>query len=170
MIDYEKQKIVCEKLGISEEELNKKKEEFPEYTQIRFTKQSTDITGEEYGSLTAIYPCKRQERIDWLCKCKCGNWPSVKRYNLTIGHTKTCGRCGTTKKQALIADEDRYTTDFRWNDLTGREYGKLKVIAKTDHFISDNRIGWLCECKCGRQIEFDSHSLQQGKHTSCGYC
>lgn len=34
-------------------------------------------------------------------------------------------------------------------DLTGREFGRLKVIGESDRRASNGQILWECECACG---------------------
>lgn len=52
-------------------------------------------------------------------------------------------------------------------DLQGRKFGYLTVIRKDGH-IRGNFVAWLCECKCGKVIRTDTHSLVGGNSTSCG--
>jgi hypothetical protein len=52
-----------------------------------------DITGEQFGRLTAVSPTKQryQRNIIWLCKCSCGNEKLVSRGFLIAGGAKSCG-------------------------------------------------------------------------------
>lgn len=52
-----------------------------------------DLTNLKFGRLTVISLCGKSKRNDnmWLCRCDCGNGKVVKAYNLTSGHTKSCG-------------------------------------------------------------------------------
>mgnify|MGYP002522731810 CR=1 FL=1 len=54
-------------------------------------------------------------------------------------------------------------------DLTGKQFGELTVISKTDKRTSDRRVIWLCQCSCGNIIEVSSHSIIQGYTKSCGH-
>lgn len=53
----------------------------------------TDITGKQFGYLTAIKQAGKTKSgsIKWLCKCVCGNEAIVGGWNLRSGHTKSCG-------------------------------------------------------------------------------
>lgn len=53
-----------------------------------------DITGNKYGSLTAIEPTDMRTSngsVKWKCKCDCGNIVYISHSNLTQGKTLSCG-------------------------------------------------------------------------------
>jgi hypothetical protein len=51
-----------------------------------------DLTGETFGRLQVIERApSRGKRTYWKCVCKCGNECEVEAYNLTSGHTRSCG-------------------------------------------------------------------------------
>lgn len=62
-----------------------------------------DLSGEKYGLLTAKKPIKTRNktrtRTKWLCECECGATAIVDAWNLTSGHTKSCG-CLNSKTTA----------------------------------------------------------------------
>lgn len=49
----------------------------------------------------------------------------------------------------------------------GNEYGYLTVIARAQN-DKNGRARWLCQCKCGNQIEVLGKSLRNGNTKSCG--
>ena len=51
-------------------------------------------------------------------------------------------------------------------DLTGKKFGYLYVIKKSDK--SDRRLYWECECDCGNLITVKGDVLRQGLQCSCG--
>ena len=54
----------------------------------------TDITGQKFGMLTAMYPSKRYDRsgsVIWRCRCDCGNEVDVSYNALTYTNHKSCG-------------------------------------------------------------------------------
>lgn len=56
-------------------------------------------------------------------------------------------------------------------DLTGREFGKLKVINRTDDYVSPkgySAVNWLCICQCGKSTIVRGCNLKSGATTSCG--
>ena len=51
-----------------------------------------DITGQKFGSLTAIKFCyKKNNRYFWLFKCACGNEKIINKANVISGLTQSCG-------------------------------------------------------------------------------
>jgi len=51
-----------------------------------------DHTGETFGSLTVIGPCRDERgRLRWECRCACGGSAKVFGANLRTGNTTTCG-------------------------------------------------------------------------------
>jgi len=62
----------------------------------QFTKDSVvrkyDFTGKIFTYLTCIAPIRTNNNsAGWLCKCRCGKETKVATYELTSGHTKSCG-------------------------------------------------------------------------------
>ena len=117
-----------------------------------------DLTGRRYGRLTVCREIKQAEksrRHYWLCRCDCGKEQTVEESHLKTGHTKSCG----CYRKELPSS--------RRIDLTGRQFGRLKVLEEADN---SNRTGeyWKCVCSCGRLIEASKESLCAGKTKSCG--
>lgn len=52
-------------------------------------------------------------------------------------------------------------------DLTGKVFGKLKVISKDGKDKYRNRL-WECLCECGNTKEIITNSLNSGRSLSCG--
>ena len=53
-------------------------------------------------------------------------------------------------------------------DLTGKRFGRLTVLEKTDKRTNDRHVIWKCQCDCGKIAFVSSHSLADGKTVSCG--
>lgn len=51
-------------------------------------------------------------------------------------------------------------------DLSGRTYGRLTV--SSEYIIVNNRVKWLCECKCGSTTYVRPDNLKDGTTSSCG--
>jgi hypothetical protein len=51
-------------------------------------------------------------------------------------------------------------------DLTGKVFGKLKVLRKIGY--KKHKAIWLCQCECGTQIELPRDQLISRKTKSCG--
>ena len=52
-----------------------------------------DLTNQQFGLLTALYPTEKRtdNKIVWHCKCKCGNEYETSSHQLLSGHTNSCG-------------------------------------------------------------------------------
>lgn len=54
----------------------------------------TDITGQKFDRLTALYPSKRYDKsgsVIWRCRCECGNEVDVSYNKLMYTNQKSCG-------------------------------------------------------------------------------
>lgn len=56
----------------------------------------------------------------------------------------------------------------RYQDLTGRRFGKLIALELVGRRVSDGSAYWRCVCDCGAITVTSSNKLLQGKTTSCG--
>ncbi len=109
-----------------------------------------DLTGRRFGKLTVLGASDQRANgfMVWNCQCDCGNMKGVPTPNLTSGRTKSCG-CGRLK------------------DLTGKQFGKLTVIEKTD-IRSNGFVVWKCICQCGNTTMVTTNNLTGGTVRSCG--
>jgi len=81
-------------------------------------------------------------------KCDCGNLKIIRKQNVDSEKTKSCGKCRVPL------------------DLTGKRFGKLKVIKiQKKH---NNAIFWECECDCGNKTNVVTYSLTKEMTKSCG--
>ena len=114
--------------------------------------------GNKYGKLTVIEEApktEKQNEINWICLCECGNIISVRGTSLRQGKTKTCGKC----HQANFIDE------------TGNRYGKLIVLKEANKKPNRSNIYWVCQCDCGEIIEVSGSDLRKENGTrSCKRC
>lgn len=55
--------------------------------------KAKDISGKQFGLLTAIAPTEKRENgsVVWKCSCDCGNTIEVPLIRLTSGNVKSCG-------------------------------------------------------------------------------
>lgn len=108
-----------------------------------------DLTGEKYGSLTALSKTEKRSKrgtLIWLCKCDCGREKEVDGSALKRGEIKSCG--------------------CRYEDLTGQAFGELTAIRCIG--IKDKNLTWLCKCSCGGEKEVYATKLKSGRVISCG--
>src|SRR5215471_16868621 len=52
-----------------------------------------DITGQQFGRLTALKSMRRanQGNFIWLCRCNCGREKEIVGSSLVYGNTRSCG-------------------------------------------------------------------------------
>lgn len=121
-------------------------------------RRKLDLTGEKYGRLTVI---KEVEPVGYkrryLCKCVCGNEKIVKMNKLRDGTTKSCG-CYNKER----------VSETQSLDLTGKTFGKLTVLKRSDKKSRHRYTIWECQCECGNKTEVKGSSLMEGVSTSCG--
>ena len=55
----------------------------------------------------------------------------------------------------------------KYVDLTGKQFGRLKVIHKNET-KRYGRTAWVCKCQCGNTIIATTDNLNRGNTTSCG--
>lgn len=110
-----------------------------------------NMVGHRYGKLTVVdldHLGKRNEAF-WLCRCDCGNMTIVNTNRLK--YTVSCG--------CLIIEKNHK----RREDLTGRRFGRLKVLS-----YDDKKRKYLCKCDCGNTKYIYGGSLLSGYTKSCG--
>jgi len=113
------------------------------------------LTGQRFGRLVAIEPLKKRRAsyVIWKCQCDCGNIHEVSSSCLIQGHTKSCG-C-ISKKSGNV-------------DLTGKRFGMLVAIERTDKRRKGAYLVWKCQCDCGSVLDVPQINLLGGVTKSCG--
>jgi hypothetical protein len=53
-------------------------------------------------------------------------------------------------------------------DLTGKRFGRLRVIRRAESVSERGDTLWLCACSCGNTTTTSSHRLRYGETKSCG--
>jgi len=128
-----------------------------------------DLTGKTFGRLTVV---RRESpeggrHVIWQCLCQCGNYASVSTGNLL---NRSVVSCGCYKQEYLKRKQGKKPANKLRNNLTGKTFGKLKVIKLAE--ISNPRcarhVYWECKCACGSLVIVRSSSLTAGKSRSCG--
>lgn len=102
----------------------------------------------KFGRLTAI---RYLGKSKWECSCECGNTYVATASNLKTGKTKSCG---------CLYRETRGKS--RFDDKTGRRFGRLIALKKVDTWH------WLCRCDCGNTVTVSTAGLNRGVTQSCG--
>lgn len=107
-----------------------------------------DLTGQTFNLLTVIESTGKiiNGRMQWKCKCQCGNITYVHSGNLKSGAVRSCG-CLHKQRE----------------DLTGQRFGKLTVIS-----YDDIERKWICQCDCGNFTKVKGAKLKDGGTQTCG--
>jgi hypothetical protein len=134
--------------------------------EIRGKSQLIDLIGKRFGRWTVLKKVEKPKYLKgdgayWLCKCDCGNIKIKGRKNLLNGDSTSCG-CYQKEKASKAY----------LKDLTGKRFGKLTVINRTENYINTFsgrvRVMWLCKCDCGKETIVASGELKRGDTKSCG--
>lgn len=116
--------------------------------------RSYDLTGRQFGRLTAIRKMSGSGYARWACLCSCGTSIVALANNLLKNNTKSCG-CWRRANGAA-----------RFKDLSGKRFGRLVAISgarERTHLTM-----WLCQCDCGHRKEVRRDHLVSGATISCG--
>ena len=88
------------------------------------------------------------------CRCVCGKEAEVRASTLRFGLSRGCRGC----------------RNHKFNDLTGRRFGRLTVIERTviEPFKGCKAHEWRCQCDCGAETTGSTSALNAGRKSSCG--
>lgn len=133
------------------------------------TNPRKDLTGQQFGKLVALeaIPAEKGKPTKWLCRCECGNVKAVRTSDLLSGNTKTCG-CSKAEAALKAAEKNRGKPSKRVIDLTGRRFGRLLVIERSEKRAINGSPMWVCKCDCGNIVEKRGDALRYGRTASCG--
>ena len=136
-----------------------------EIASITASKKKVNLLGKIFHRLTVIdeAPSKNTNAV-WKCQCECGNVVEVLAYNLTSGHTKSCG-C-LAKEQSSQRMKNQTYGEKRALDLTGEKFGFLTALYPIKE--KGMPIKWMCKCKCGNEVAIRTDHLRRMETISCG--
>ena len=117
-----------------------------------------DIVGKKYGRWTVLdrYMLNLKHERVWLCRCDCGNESFVVERSLKSGNSKSCG---CLRKEKVRAANSK--------DLTGKVFGDLTVLSRSEKVRKNGGVIWNCRCSCGESCEVLATLLITGKQTNC---
>ncbi len=109
--------------------------------------------GARIGRWTVLADQKTDRRGEALrlCKCECGTYRFVRERALRYGESCSCG-CA----QQEASRGQAY-------DLSGRTFGDLKVLGRSNKRQPGRGVWWWCKCKCGNICEVTATALVTGK-------
>lgn len=111
--------------------------------------RSKDLTGKTIGDFIVLYRTASENSNSalWLCQCQaCQQYKTLSA--VTVQRGKGLCECR--------------------NDLTGKRFGRLVVLKKTEKRTSNRGVIWLCRCDCGNEKEIPGETLKRGESVSCG--
>lgn len=119
-------------------------------------KETADLTGQKFGRLTVeeLLPDSFQGHRCWVCRCECGNVRIAMTHELTQGRVRSCG-CAKSP------------------DLTGKVFGRLTVIERSDKRSSRGKRTiplWKCRCECGEITYRAADTLKTSNECMCSAC
>ena len=113
----------------------------------------TDLTGKRFGRLVVLeYVRPEHGEGKWRCRCDCGAITYKKTGHLNAGTAISCGCAGRNGTP----------------DLTGKRFGKLTVLRKTEQMSRSRSTLWECRCDCGNPCLKPANQLSAGTARSCG--
>ena len=119
--------------------------------------KSKDITGQQFGRLTAVRRLDKKKGGSylWECRCSCGNRTEVSANVLLAGRTQSCG---CARKEVL---------QKRSVSIRGQTFGMLTALEPQKE-RREGSVLWKCRCACGEECLVSYNQLVTGKTTSCG--
>jgi 5-methylcytosine-specific restriction endonuclease McrA len=126
-----------------------------------------------YNRLTVIENIMLGDKSACICKCSCGTITKpILTSSLKNNSTKSCGclaievhrLAGLAKKNKPSPTKGKKFC----SPLTGRVFGRLSVIEKTNQVEGIWREKYKCICSCGEIVVVDRSHLLSGDTKSCG--
>lgn len=124
-----------------------------------FPKEEGIQAGQCVGRWTVLdsYMTTSKGERKWLCRCSCGVERYVLERALKHGESLSCGCARREHVSKSIA-----------YDLTGKVFGNLTVLCKSDTRHKNGGIWWTCRCSCGNNCEVSATLLVTGRRSHCG--
>lgn len=98
----------------------------------------------------------------YKCRCKCGNYKTVRINGLIYGDVKSCGCLKEEQDQINLIPNSMI-------DIQGQRFGKLVALEPFHNpYDKKDEIWWHCNCDCGNRCDVRGASLRRGDTTSCG--
>jgi hypothetical protein len=123
---------------------------------VRVKRKEYDISGKTFGFLKVLRRdgIAKDNHVLYRCLCVCGKESVVSGSSLKKGEARSCG----CKKKELIRLA-------KFDDLTGRRFGKLRVLGLDE--ADEGRTKWVCVCDCENYRTVHRTQLIQGKVLDC---
>lgn len=131
------------------------------------------MIGRVFGQLTVLERSRLVSKRGYYyhCTCSCGNvvekCGSILKQSVKLGRNSSCG----CKRAEILKDNAQKRIGQPRNDLTGKQFGFLKVIrlaANQKNRPVGTGLTWVCKCICGGRHEVPGNWLTTGNTKSCG--
>lgn len=128
-----------------------------EQVQQKLDALTKENAGRRYGRLTILHAVTEDgnERVQYVCRCDCGNEVRANLQLLERGQVQSCGCLNKELGKQKI------------HDLTNQRFGYLTVIRRTEE-RRNRAVVWECKCDCGNTAFVIGSSLLRGNTKSCG--
>lgn len=124
-------------------------------------KVKENLMGKTFGRLTVLNQVEDyispngQHHAQWMCQCECGSECVTTSNRLKRGKALSCG-CYCRERVSRL----------NTIDLTGKKFGKLTVLKRTEN--RGQKVYWECKCDCGNIKDVEAYRLTHGQTQSCG--
>lgn len=104
-----------------------------------------DLTGQRFGRLLVLQRVPNVEKglTRWLCKCDCGNTPTILRHLLRSGHTKSCG-CYQKDCIRLQKGQAAFNQLYSAYSRTAKKRGYTFTLSQKDFKIITQKSCYYC--------------------------
>lgn len=147
---------------LTEEELNKIKEKYPEF---KGSGRCKNLTNLYFGELLVLYRFDEKggngKCAQWVCQCSCGN---IRVCDAGRLNSKSITHCGCKTKELISTARKKI-----FNDLTGKIFGELTVIKHIDNPKNTGAL-FECLCSCGNIRIVKGGDLSSGSVKKCKDC
>ena len=130
------------------------------------THNRKNLLGRRFGRLLVMEDAKRSMRgmAVWVCRCDCGKIKEVAAYEMTSGHSKSCG---CLKREAAVRSGRQRAKPL----AIGSVFGKLRVLRRTGkpthHKFQHKYLYYECVCDCGNITVVTGSNLRTGRSNAC---
>lgn len=123
------------------------------------------VYGKEYGWLIPVEQDISKSGYS-ICRCRCGKFKSIRNDHILRNETISCGcyKPIASKKAGITKKKQK-----KYENLSGRMFGKILVLTPTEKRSKNRAVVWECVCtNCGKKIEASSNDLKHNGRISCG--
>lgn len=128
--------------------------------------KAEDLTGKKFGKLTIIrrgLPRPGSTSAIWDARCECGRMKEIRTTNINKGKGLCCINCQTYVKRGAGSAPN-------FTDLTGKQYGFLTVLGRSDKSTTTSAYWHVLCTRCGLHLEMRTSYLTSVGYEACAKC